>query len=181
MDIVYFDLETQRTLNDVEGRKSEMRMSVGVVYSTAEQAYTIYAEEDAGALIDRLRRADLVVGYNILDFDFEVLLGYSGLDLSYSVRALDLLADIERAVGRRLSLESIARATLGLGKTADGLDAIRWFREGRLVDIARYCCFDVKVTRLIHEHGARTGRVACVNREGEHMDIPVPWKMESPA
>lgn len=176
MDTVYFDLETQRTLNDVEGRKSELKMSVGVIYSTQERAYSIYGEEEAGQLIDRLQRADLVVGYNILHFDYEVLLSYTGLDLGYSVHTLDLLADIEKALGRRVSLESVAQASLGIGKIADGLDAIRWFREGRLADIAKYCCFDVKVTRLVHEYGMAQGCVAYLDRTGNRQTVPVNWK-----
>ena len=175
MDTVYFDLETQRTLNDVEGRKSELKMSVGVIYSTGEQAYSIYQEHEAGELIARLQRADLVVGYNIVNFDYEVLLGYAGLDLGYSIHTLDLLADIERSLGRRVSLESVAQASLGFGKIADGLDAIRWYREGRLADIAKYCCYDVKVTRLIHEYGVAQGCVAFLDRTGARQTIPVNW------
>ena len=71
MDIVYFDLETQRTANDVGGwdKKYQMGMSVGVTYSTADDTYAIYPESRAGDLVNRLRKADLVVGYNILHFD----------------------------------------------------------------------------------------------------------------
>jgi DEAD/DEAH box helicase domain-containing protein len=46
-NIVYFDLETQRTANDAGGwdKKRDMGMSVGVTYSTASGQYQIYSEK----------------------------------------------------------------------------------------------------------------------------------------
>lgn len=177
MDIVYFDLETQRTANDVGGwdKKHEMGMSVGVTYSTADGKYEIFPEKRAGDLVARLQRADLVVGYNILSFDYAVLMAYTILDLPHHLKTLDLLVEVEKVTGHRLKLEDIAQGTFGVGKIAEGLDAIRWWREGRLMDIAEYCCFDVKVTKMVHEHGAQKGTVAYNDRFGRKQDIAVPW------
>jgi hypothetical protein len=177
MDIVYFDLETQRTANDVGGwdKKHEMGMSVGVTYSSKDQRYDIFTEDKADALVDRLRRADLVVGYNVLRFDYDVLMAYTILDLRENLRTLDLMADIEEISGQRPKLESVGQGTLGVGKTAEGLDAIRWWREGRLMEIARYCCFDVKVTKLVHEYGAANKEVLFTDRFGRPQRVAVDW------
>jgi DEAD/DEAH box helicase domain-containing protein len=177
-NIVYFDLETQMTANDVGGwdKKDKMRMSVGVTYNTASAKYTIYPESRAEELVRELQRADLVVGFNIEKFDYAVLMGYTILDLPQNLRTLDLLLDLEARLGFRMKLESLAKATLGVGKTADGLDAIRWWREGRLLDIARYCCFDVKVTRLVHEFGRENGHVFYFDRNGRRQQVAVDWK-----
>jgi hypothetical protein len=177
MDIVYFDLETQRTFNDVGGhdRKGEMGVSVAVTYGTGDGRYEIFSEMRVGDLVDRLRRADLVVGYNVVDFDYEVLMGYVALDLAECLPTLDLLVEVEKAVGRRLKLEDVAVGTLGFGKTAGGLDAIRWWREGRHAEVAEYCCYDVKVTRLVHEHGVRHGQLGYVDRLGARQTFEVSW------
>jgi DEAD/DEAH box helicase domain-containing protein len=179
MDIVYFDLETQRTANDVGGwdKKHQMGMSVGVTYSTAEGTYEIFSESRAGDLVARLRKADLVVGYNILSFDYKVLMGYTILDLPHYLPTLDLLQHVERATGHRLKLEELAQGTLGVGKIAEGLDAIRWWREGKVMEIAKYCCFDVKVTRLVHEHGARHGELFYSDRFGRKQRMEINWKL----
>lgn len=176
-NIVYFDLETQRTANDVGGwsNKDRMGMSVGVTYSTAAGAYRIYPESGATDLIKELRRADLVVGYNILNFDYHVLMGYTPLDLPEFLPTLDLMVDVEAALGHRLSLEALAQGTFGVGKTAEGLDAIRWWREGKIMEIAEYCCFDVKVTRMVHEQGARAGELFYMDRFGRKQRVEVPW------
>jgi DEAD/DEAH box helicase domain-containing protein len=179
MDIVYFDLETQRTANDVGGwdRKHEMGMSLGVTYSTRDGVYEIFGEDQAEALIRRLQRADLVVGFNHIRFDYDVLMAYTVLDLRENLLSFDLLLEIEKAVGHRLKLEDIAQATLGVGKIADGLDAIKWWREGKILEIAKYCCFDVKVTRLVHEYGAANKKIYFNDRFGRKNTLDVDWSL----
>lgn len=176
-DIVYFDLETQKSANDVGGwdRKQLMKMSLGVTFSIVEEKYEIYPENRVEELIARLRRADRVVGYNILRFDYEVLMGYTVLDLPHHLSTLDLMVDVERAVGHRLGLDAVAQATLGIGKIADGLDAIRWWREGKFMEIAEYCCFDVKVTRLVHEYVLQHGELFYVDRFSRKQKILLSW------
>lgn len=179
MDIVYFDLETQRTANDVGGwnKKHEMGMSVGVTYSTADGIYEIFSEQRVEDLVARLQRADLVIGYNLINFDYHVLMGYTTHDLPYLLPTLDLLVDVEKAAGRRLKLESVAQGTLGVGKVAEGLDAIRWWREGKMHQIAEYCCFDVKVTRMVHEYGATHGELFYDDHFGNRVPMTVDWKL----
>ena len=176
-DIVYFDLETQRTANDVGGwdKKRDMGMSLGVTYSTRLGEYQIFSEKRVDDLVQQLLRADLVVGFNVINFDYEVLMGYTVLDLPHQCRTLDMLVDIEAKLGHRLGLDAVASASLGVGKTGDGLDAIRWWREGKLLDIAEYCCFDVKCTKLVHEYGAHHKQLHYNNRFGKKLTVPVNW------
>ena len=174
-NIVYFDLETQRTANDVGGwdKKADMGISLGVTYSTGTGTYEIFPEKRTGELIEQLTRADLVVGYNSRRFDYEVLMGYTILDLPHHLPTLDLLEVVEAAAGHRLSLDSVAQATLGIGKTGDGLDAIRWWREGKMMEIAEYCCFDVKVTRMVHEYAAQHGELHYTDRFGRRQTLKI--------
>ncbi len=176
-DIVYFDLETQRSANDAGGwaKKSEMGMSVGVTYSTRHGEYTIYPEARVDDLIEQLTQADLVVGYNVLNFDYHVLMGYTVLDLPMQLATLDLMVEVESILGQRLPLEALARATLGVGKIAEGLDAIRWWREGRVRDIAEYCCFDVKVTKLVHEYGCSHRELFYLDRFENRQRVEIAW------
>src|SRR5258708_24832155 len=146
MDIIYFDLETQRTANDAGGwnKKRDMGMSVGVSYSTRLRQYRIYSEQRVNDLVNQLLRAVLVVGFNIMNFDFEVLMGYTLLDLPHQLRTLDLLIEVEKNSGGRPKLDNIAQATLGIGKTGDGIDALKWRREKRDIEIAANRCFHLK-------------------------------------
>lgn len=176
---VYFDLETQRSANDVGGwdKKADMLMSVGVTYSTRRGSYRIYTEDDVQDLIKELVDADLVVGYNHISFDYEVLMGYTILDLKEQTSNLDLMVDLEATLEHRPKLEAIASACLGQGKSAVGTDAIKWWRQGKFREVAEYCCYDVKVTKEVHEFGARNGRVAYVNRFNHRGEVPVNWQI----
>lgn len=176
-DFVYFDLETQRSAGDVGGweHKDRMGLSIGVTYSTADAKYEIFTEADAETLITRLARADLVIGFNHVEFDYRVLQGYSMWDVESRMRSFDLLLDLEKKLGHRLKLDDLATASLGTGKIADGIEAIRWWREGRILQVAEYCCFDVKVTRMIHEFGLRHGYVRYRDRFDREQTVEVQW------
>ncbi|HKI68591.1 MAG TPA: ribonuclease H-like domain-containing protein [Verrucomicrobiae bacterium] len=175
-NIVYFDLETQKSAEEVGGWNhiSRMGMSVGVTYSTARGDYQIYGEKQVDGLITELQRADLVVGFNNLRFDYEVLHGYTALDLR-QLPTLDMMVDLQNKLQHRLSLDSIATATFGVEKTAEGLQAIRWFKDGKLLEIAEYCCYDVKLTKLVHEYGVHHKQLHYSNRFGKKMTVPVSW------
>ena len=175
-NIVYFDLETQKSAQEVGGWShiDRMGMSVGVTYSTARGGYAIYGEPQVDDLITELQRADLVVGFNHIGFDYQVLHGYTPLDLR-QIPSLDMLIEIQNTLNHRLKLDSIAHATFGVEKIADGLQALDWFKEGRLTDIAEYCCFDVKITKLVHEYGVAHKKLFYTNKFGDKLSVDVDW------
>jgi len=175
-NIVYFDLETQKSAAEVGGwnKKADMLMSVGVTYSTGDGQYRIYPEAQVEDLIKQLRRADLVVGFNIINFDYDVLTHYTLFDF-HEVPTLDLMKDLEGTLGHRVSLESCAVPTLNAPKVADGMAALRWWKEGRIMEIAEYCCFDVKITKELHEFGRAAGEIFYVDRMGQKRGVKVKW------
>jgi hypothetical protein len=175
-NVVYFDLETQKSADEVGGwdNISRMGMSVGVTYHAARSEYRIYGESQVDDLIRELQRADLVVGFNHLRFDYEVLHGYTALDLR-QLPSLDMMVDLQSRLQHRLSLDAIATATFGVEKTAEGLQAIEWFKQGKILDIAEYCCYDVKLTRLVHQYGAENRQLFYQNRFGKKLSVTVAW------
>ena len=85
------------------------------------------------------------------------------------------MVDLQNQLQHRLSLDSLATATFGVEKTAEGLQAIQWYREGKMLEIAEYCCYDVKITRLVHEYGVQNRQVFFHNRFGKKLAVPVNW------
>lgn len=166
--ILVFDLETKYLADEVGGWSHirDMGMSVAVTYDVQADTYTVYTEADVEALIRDLSLAKLVVGYNILRFDYEVLRGYSFVPLAGSVPTLDLMVPLYQALGFRPRLQDLASATLGMHKLGDGLDAVRWFREGDLEQLVAYCQQDVKATYGIYRHGQEHGFVLVQGRYG---------------
>jgi DEAD/DEAH box helicase domain-containing protein len=175
MNTIFFDLETQRIFDEVGGRLNirKLGMSVAVTYSTADEAFHRYVEEDAPRLIAELEAADRVVGFNVLSFDYEVLRAYQAGFVPPDT--VDMLDHIYRRLGYRVSLDNLASTTLGTSKSADGLQAVRWFREGRIQEVLDYCQQDVEVTRLLYEHGRKHKHLKFRDNRYRTQTVAVSW------
>lgn len=177
MNIVYFDLESQKLFEEVGGRDpSKLLLACGVTWSTERNDFAVYWEKDAPNLIAELKSADRVIGFNILNFDYQVLKPYAPAENFRAFRSTDMLQDIYRALNFRLSLDSIAKATLGAAKTADGLQSVAWFRNGELDKVAEYCKADVDITRRVYEFGRDNGFVNYYSKLGSRLKVTVNWK-----
>ncbi len=174
---VLFDLETQRSAADVGGWQNAHRMlvAVGVVCHLEEGWLETYHEDTLPDLLARLEAADLVVGFNINRFDYRVLSGYTGIDYSKKLPTLDLLQEIHRRLGFRLSLNHLATETLGVEKSADGLQSLEWFKQGRMDLIESYCRKDVEILRDLYLFGRRMGHLHYRDRDNRKVKLPVEW------
>ena len=175
--IQYFDLETQKSADDVGGWGNihKMRLAVGVVWDSIDQDYFVYEEKDAKTLVEKLRTADLVVGFNVIGFDYTVLQPYSDFDLQ-EINTFDMLIDVKKLLNFRLSLNHLAQHTLNAKKSADGLISLQWYKEGRIDKIIHYCKQDVEITRDLYLFGEEHGYVNYQSRSGNPLQLEVNWK-----
>ncbi len=151
MRYIVFDLETQNTFSDVGSNDpKDLDVSVGCAYDSGTDTYTVVAFDELNKLWPILEQAEVLVGYNSNHFDIPLLNKYYPGDLT-KIKSIDLLEDIRISLGRRLRLDSVAQATIGTKKSANGLQAIKWWREGDIASIKKYCKQDVKVTKEIFE------------------------------
>ncbi len=178
--ILYFDLETQKSADDVGGWGyiHDMKLAVGVVWDSCEQEYFSYLEGAASELVKKLRTADLVVGFNVKKFDYGVLQPYADFDLQ-EINTFDMLIDVNKKLGHRLSLNHLAENTLNAEKSADGLVSLQWFKEGKIDKIIEYCKQDVEITRDLFLYGESHGYVKYSTRSGVAKDLKVDWKRSS--
>jgi DEAD/DEAH box helicase domain-containing protein len=174
---VFFDLETQKLFQEVGGRDpGKLLLACGVTFSSAKNDFTVYWENQATALVDELQAADKVIGFNIREFDYAVLRPYTPNVNFNSIRTLDLLLDISRTLNFRLPLDSLAKASLGETKTADGIKSVEWFRAGEKDKVAEYCKADVDITRRLFEYGRDNGFVYYYSKLGSKLKVPVNWR-----
>ncbi|MBF0525688.1 MAG: DUF1998 domain-containing protein, partial [Deltaproteobacteria bacterium] len=176
--VLYFDLETQRLAQEVGGWGNThlMRLAVGVVYDSLANDFFCFTEDQAPALIDKLKSADLVVGFNVKKFDYGVLKAYTDMDLT-KLPTLDMLEHVHQTVGFRLSLDHLAQETLGRGKTGVGLESVTWFKQGLIDKVIDYCREDVRITRDLFLFGLEHGHVLFKNKQGRQVRIPVKWRL----
>ncbi|MDA2922110.1 WYL domain-containing protein [Patescibacteria group bacterium AH-259-L07] len=175
-DIIVLDLETQKSFQEVGGRHNleKLRVSLAGIYSFGQDRFMTFLEDELGKLNKILQEAGLVVGFNTRKFDYFVLAPYLTFD-PRTLPSLDIMQEIEQQVGHRVSLQSVALATLGYGKSGDGLEAIRLFRQGRLEELKKYCLDDVKITRDILNVGRQNGRIYFDSNYGKK-SVMVNWQ-----
>ena len=152
-----------------------MKLAVGVVWDSLEQQFFNYLEKDASQLAEKLRSADLVVGFNVIGFDYTVLQPYADFDLQ-EIHTFDMLIDIKKKLGHRLSLDHLSQNTLKTQKSADGLVSLQWYREGKIDKIVEYCQKDVEITRDLFLYGESNGYVVYQTRSGTTQNVEVDWK-----
>jgi len=121
-----------------------------------------------------LALADCVVGFNIDRFDLAVLSGYTDRDLG-RIRTFDLLGEIHKTLGFRVSLNHLAGVNLGESKAGDGLQSLRWWKEGRIDLIEQYCKKDVEVTKRLWERGREQRFLLHRDKAGRTLRIPTEW------
>lgn len=176
-DKIVLDLETKKAIDEVGGFHNNHKLGVSVcgVYSYARNEYRGFREEELDEMLEWLKAAEVIVGFNSKHFDFPVLQPYyKNFDLS-KLPHLDIMEEIVHALGFRLKLESVAQETLGYGKSGDGLDAIRYFKAGDWDSLIRYCLDDVKVTKEVYDYGLNHGKLWFSN-SGKRESIPVRWQ-----
>jgi DEAD/DEAH box helicase domain-containing protein len=179
--VVYLDLETQMLAQEVGGWGNThlMRVSVAVAFDSLEDCFYSYAEDQLDDLLGLLKRADLVVGFNIKRFDYSVLGAYCSWDLQ-ALNTFDILEDVHRRLGFRLALDHLAKETLGRGKIADGLQAVEWFRQGQMGPLTEYCKEDVAVTRDLFLYGIQNGHLVYrQKKEDRRVRLLVDWDLDS--
>jgi DEAD/DEAH box helicase domain-containing protein len=174
-----FDLETQRSAAEVGGwhRADLMKISCAVLYDSRQDRFIDFMENQVGRFIERLQTYDLVIGFNIKRFDYQVLRGYSDFNFQ-NLKSLDILQDVKKYLNFRLSLAHLASVTLGESKSADGLQALRWWQEGRILEIIKYCRQDVKITRDLYRYGRDKGHLIFKNNQNQMVRIPVDWQRD---
>jgi DEAD/DEAH box helicase domain-containing protein len=159
MRYIVFDLETQNIFQDIGTNDvTSLDISVGSFYDSIEDTYTTVTVDELHKVWPILEKADALVGYNSNHFDIPLLNKYYPGDLTH-IKSIDLLESIRESLGRRLRLDSVAQATVGAKKSADGLQAVRWWREGKINEIKKYCEQDVKVTKKVFDYAMANGHV----------------------
>ena len=166
------DVETRLSAAEVGGwnHAGRMGVSVAVLYDSAGEggagSFSVYTQDAIPALTERLRAADAVVGFNSWRFDYAVLQPFAAYRLK-DLPSIDLLQRIQDTLSYRVRLDNVAQATLGEPKSADGLQALQWWKEGNMEAIAAYCRKDVDITRRVYLYGLERGYVLFSNKAGQ--------------
>lgn len=167
---ITLDIETASAAGGVMD-PATMELTLAGIHDSSTDAYSSYLKEELPQLWPLLESADILIGYNSDHFDIPILNRYYAGDLS-KIRSIDLLAAIKDSLGRRLKLDSIAKATLGRGKSGHGLDAVTWWAQGEVGKVRKYCLDDVRITKEVYEFALKNGFLF-YDDFGEKRKIPI--------
>lgn len=176
---IVLDIETQNTFDEVGSRDCrKLRLSLLVAYFYKTDEYQVYYEKNLPLLWPKLQFADRVIGYNLNGFDYNVLNNYAPFDL-FTLPTLDMMDEVYKFLGWRAKLDDLAKSCLGMGKSGNGLDAVRFWKNQELKKLAEYCQQDVKVTKEVYEYGVKNSFVSILDRfSGVKKQIPVNFNLK---
>ena len=156
---IVLDLETQKSFEEVGGygKNHLLKVSVVGVYSYRLNKYLTFEENELHRLGEMLQEADLLIGFNTINFDYQVLQPYLNFKLA-DIPSLDILQEVEKIIGHRVKLDNLASMTLGAGKSGDGLQALKFYKLGQMEELKKYCLDDVRITKELYDYIQRYGK-----------------------
>jgi len=181
--VIVLDLETQKSFAEIDRSKLHLlKVSTCGIYDSFDDQYHAYEENELHKVEQRLKLADLIVGFNIIDFDMRVLGPYLLCDVR-PFKVLDLMQEIAKVRGHRVSLQSVAQATLHDSKSGSGFDAIQLYKDGRMDDLKKYCLDDVRITKAVFDYGLKHKHILFYsNRDFMTHQVELDWSgsLEAP-
>ncbi|MBU4360754.1 ribonuclease H-like domain-containing protein [Candidatus Parcubacteria bacterium] len=170
------DIETQNSFKDIGGKSNLKALKISLVgaYWYEDNKFLTFMEDELDELGKLIKQAELVIGFNLIGFDYPVLENYLKNINFNSIKTLDIMAVLQKYLGYRVKLESVAQATLGTGKSGTGLKAISMWRKGQIEDLKKYCLKDVEVTKNIYEYGIKNKYIKFKSLWKSY-DVPVEW------
>lgn len=165
---IVFDIETSNIFQDVgSNNPADLNISVVGIYDSESGLYSTFLQEEFGKLWPIIENADMVITFNGEHFDIPLLNKYYPGDL-FKIKSIDLLKEMQKSAGRRMKLDQIAEGTLGINKSGHGLDATKWWKDGEIEKVKKYCLDDVRITKDLYEYALKEGKL--IFKEGPNLN-----------
>lgn len=180
---IVIDIETQKSFEEVGGQNHVAKLGISVLgaYFYKTDSYRAYEEHELARLEEELVRCDRIIGFNIKHFDLPVLSAYIPMERLKLIPQLDLFEEITKQLGHRISLQALSSATLGAKKDGNGLQALQWYKEGKIDLIKKYCLNDVRLTKELYEYGKKNQKVYYTSYfKNDKLAVPATWKDVTP-
>jgi len=179
---VIFDTETKKFFDEIDDfDPGKLGVSIVSVYARTldssfhevQGAMESFWEADFPKMWDMFGKADRIIGFNSIGFDVPALAPYSPIPFT-KLKHFDILDEIKKSLGKRMSLDSLAKATLGKAKSDQGINAIKYWNEHSeesLAKLKKYCEMDVAITRDLYDHALHNGVLKYTDFWNEKHDI----------
>lgn len=168
MKKLVFDIETSNIFQEVGSNDpADLDISVVCIYDYESDKYSSFLKEDFSKLWPIIENTDVFITFNGDHFDIPLLDKYYPGDL-FKIKSVDLLKEMQKSAGRRMKLDQIAEGTLKTNKSGHGLDAIKWWRDGEVEKVIKYCLDDVRITKDLYEYALKNKKL--IFKEGPNLN-----------
>lgn len=168
MHKIVLDIETQNVFQEVgSNNPADLSISIVGIYDSGTSIYSAFLEDELSLLWPIIEKADMLITFNGDHFDIPLLNKYYSGDL-LKIKSIDLLKEMQKSAGRRMKLDQIAEGTLGVKKSGNGLEAIKWWKEGKIEMLKKYCLDDVRITKELYEYALKNNKL--IFKEGPNMN-----------
>jgi DEAD/DEAH box helicase domain-containing protein len=186
---IIFDVETKKLFRDTEtGDPAELGVSIVSTYyrqlndSLQQISGTMQSfwEEEFPSMWPLFEKADRIIGFNSINFDVQALKPYSPSHF-HTLKHFDILDIVKRTSGKRLSLNTFAKDTLGKEKIDVGTNAVIYWNKHdseSLAKLKKYCEMDVEITRDLYDYGMKNGHLKYMDRFNGIQTIPIDFSYQ---
>ncbi|MDH5401933.1 MAG: hypothetical protein OEY49_05525 [Candidatus Heimdallarchaeota archaeon] len=179
-----FDLETLYLFNEIDPnwdnmnykrKKSaeltiipKLRISVAGILTVSNKIpiYSYYLEEQIESLLTELDKLDLIIGHNIVDFDYKILDSYSNnISTSLLPKTIDTLIPFQKRNLGWPSLNDLGKLNFNVTKTIDTLKIPEMWRAGKFEEVKEYLKRDLDLQAAIYSLGISKGEITIYNKK----------------
>jgi DEAD/DEAH box helicase domain-containing protein len=181
---VIFDLETQKFFDETgTSDPGDLGVSIVCLYSRKldenfqeiEGSMQSFWEDDLENMWKYFRGMDRIIGFNSISFDVPALKPYAPPDF-VKLPHFDIIEHVKEAFGHRVSLNKIAKDTLGDAKTDSGANAVMYWQKHdseSLKKLKSYCEADVRITTAVYDYGLKNSHLKFTDHWNTPRQIPV--------
>lgn len=172
---IIFDLETKKLFQDITtNNPADLGVSIVSVYKrTLDDNFeeikgemVSFWEQDFKQMWPFFSNVDRIIGFNSLGFDVPALVPLCPYNFKKLVH-FDMMAEIKKALGFRLSLNALATQTIGHTKIDVGTNAPTYWTQGTVDSLNKlktYCEADVIVTKELYDYGRKHGVLKYIDK-----------------
>src|SRR3990167_9037441 len=173
-NVIVFDCEIK---NEIDGKNigwrdfGRMGHAVSSLYDYRSGDYCIYFDDNLDRMVERINEADLVVGFNIVEFDLPLIAVSAKAQLrpDIAMNCYDMLPVTRRSTGWRagrfpsgMKLDDHLLAMYGTAgmKSGHGANAPNLWQEKKLGELCSYVLRDVNREKALFESAWYAGQFA---------------------
>ncbi|MDD3474273.1 MAG: hypothetical protein PHP08_00035 [Candidatus Dojkabacteria bacterium] len=173
---LFFDLETQNTFEELKMHNkrdkdpSKLQLAIaGVLYEEdGIEKHKFFGENQTYDLLKTINQANLIVGHNLLMFDYKVIQPYFNENITHSLydKTFDILIKLLPYTDNCwTALDNLAQLNLGMNKPHSGILIPKMWRDGKFKEVEEYLLNDLRMTKGIYEYIKKNKKIKYTHKE----------------